>query len=483
MGRKKSSAHRQVSPRTRSQTQGGPSPGADQDEEDWQSPTSKEAEVKFYTTLRSREGRGADVQVVSKRKLRPDPETYDRMKAKFDAVVQNARTRAQSAPGEDAEGAVMHPQATSILWVTHFNVFLYATCFFIQVGTMPTAFAIAQLLGGPIYGRLGDLFGERLALMVAFASAGLSYFLMGISYTIPILFASRLPSVFMHVMQGSQMVVTYLSDNKSRATALSRLGFSYGIGMVVGPTLGGYVSKFFGEQTAALVAAGGSLISLILVFICVPYIPKQTAKPAERGSVFNVAEILKLLTIPRASLVLLIKLACGIPIGVLQSMFSVIAMEQFGLPAEKNGMMLSYIGVVSLFMQGIGISFCTKLLTDHTLLGVASLILTLSYYLLTMIHTAYEFLALLLPLVCALCLVNSILTAALTKTVPKSQAGTMLGLNMAVNSGIRSVAPTFGGFIMNNYGFQSLGLLGVGCNVVVLGILKFVQFGKTDKEE
>lgn len=78
----------------------------------------------------------------------------------------------------------------------------------------------------------------------------------------------------------------------------------------------------FREQTAALVAAGGSLISLILVFAFVPYIPKQRAKSAERGNVFNVAEILKLLTIPRASLVLLIKLACGIPIGVLQSMFS-----------------------------------------------------------------------------------------------------------------------------------------------------------------
>ncbi len=42
------------------------------------------------------------------------------------------------------------------------------------------------------------------------------------------------------------MIVTYFSGDADRATALSRLGFSYGIGMVVGPTLGGYVNKMFG---------------------------------------------------------------------------------------------------------------------------------------------------------------------------------------------------------------------------------------------
>lgn len=42
------------------------------------------------------------------------------------------------------------------------------------------------------------------------------------------------------------MVITSLSDEDGRAVALSRLGFSYGIGMVVGPTLGGLVTKYFG---------------------------------------------------------------------------------------------------------------------------------------------------------------------------------------------------------------------------------------------
>jgi predicted MFS family arabinose efflux permease len=101
----------------------------------------------------------------------------------------------------------------------------------------------------------------------------------------------------------------------------------------------------------------------------------------------------------------------------------------------------------------------------------------------THISDAYEFLAVLFPLTCSLCLVNSILTAAVTKTVDKSESGTMLGINMAVHSAIRSFAPTAGGYLMTTYGFESLGYLGVACNVVVFGMVAAVFQGNEVKEK
>ena len=74
----------------------------------------------------------------------------------------------------------------------------------VTFGQLQTVFAVAQLLGGPVYGRLGDLLGERLALALAFASAALSYGLMGVATNLEVLFLSRLPSVLMHVMQGNR---------------------------------------------------------------------------------------------------------------------------------------------------------------------------------------------------------------------------------------------------------------------------------------
>ena len=45
---------------------------------------------------------------------------------------------------------------------------------------------------------------------------------------------------------GGQMVVTDVSEHSSRADALGKLGISYGIGMVVGPFVGGLLTKNLG---------------------------------------------------------------------------------------------------------------------------------------------------------------------------------------------------------------------------------------------
>jgi OCT family organic cation transporter-like MFS transporter 18 len=48
---------------------------------------------------------------------------------------------------------------------------------------------------------VGDKMGGQAAMILAFFSASLSYFLLGIAGTFFMLFISRLPSVFMHAMQ------------------------------------------------------------------------------------------------------------------------------------------------------------------------------------------------------------------------------------------------------------------------------------------
>jgi len=458
----------------------------------------KVIEVAFASKIHNTSGTEG-ISVISKKKMADTPENYAKLRDKF-KKIESQRLEKEKEILEreekqkydnDKESKIANGKNRKIIYITHFNVFMYATCYWIQSGTLPyltkklgadpvifghlqTAFAIAQLVGGPVYGRLGDLFGERTAIIVAFSSSVVTYLLTGVSYSIPILFLSRLPSVFLHVMQGSQMVVTTLSGEKERAAALARLGFSYGVGMVIGPTLGGLVTSNFGEHAAAFLAAFGSSISLLLVIIYVPDIPKQS-KPESGQSVLNLKSIFGLILLPKAGPLLLLKTVCGIPIGIMQSMFSLIAMEQFKLPADQNGMLLSYIGALSMFMQGIGISAFTSRFSDLSLLKFSSMSLIICYYLLSLLSSLQDFMLLQIPMVCSLSLINSILQSSLTKAVPSNQTGTMLGLNMAVHSTIRTVAPTIGGAMMSSLGYPSIGHLGMGCNGLVLILLKIID--------
>ncbi|XP_055505626.1 solute carrier family 22 member 18 isoform X2 [Leucoraja erinacea] len=257
-----------------------------------------------------------------------------------------------------------------IIQIAHINMVLYSTCFWIQNGVMPylskrlgmdtvmfgylqTTFAIIQLLGGPLFGRFGDLFGGRAALSLAYLSSGLTYVLMGLSTSVSLLFLSRLPSVFMHGMQAAQMIVTDLSSESERAGALGKLGISYGLGMIVGSSAGGLLISKFGESFAAYIAAVGSLVNTIIVM---KYIPEHTKSLTQENkpeltssrSIFNVNKFFRLLSIPGAAEILAIKTITALPIGVFQSMFSVVAMNYFKLEAEYNGYLMAYVGVLQM---------------------------------------------------------------------------------------------------------------------------------------
>jgi hypothetical protein len=54
-------------------------------------------------------------------------------------------------------------------------------------------------------------------------------------------------------------------------------------------------------------------------------------------------------------------------------------MEQFGMPADQNGMMLSYVGMISLFMQGFGIAALSSKVVDLNIMKLSTVTLTLAY--------------------------------------------------------------------------------------------------------
>ncbi|POI30030.1 hypothetical protein CIB84_006220, partial [Bambusicola thoracicus] len=102
-----------------------------------------------------------------------------------------------------------------VILAAYLIVTLELTFLFMQFGVMPylaknlgldsvgfgylqTTFGVLQLVGGPIFGRFADQFGNRAALTLSCASASAFFLLLSISTSVPILFLSRLPSVFMH---------------------------------------------------------------------------------------------------------------------------------------------------------------------------------------------------------------------------------------------------------------------------------------------
>ncbi|KAH3709493.1 solute carrier family 22 member 18-like [Dreissena polymorpha] len=376
-----------------------------------------------------------------------------------------------------------------VILMTHVNIFLYSTCFWIQSGTLPyltkrlgvnsvwygylqTVFAIGQLAGGPLFGRFGDLFGGRAAMNLAFVSSALSYLLLSMSSSVTLLFLSRVPALFMHAMQGGQMIVTDLGDVGKRADALGKLGISYLIGMVLGPMIGGQITKHFSEETAAFVACMGSVLSIVLVLLFVPHRTKKVEVADKSGSaLLDLSKWKELILAPGALFLLSLKMATGTPIGIFQSMFQVIALETFNLPADQNGFLMAYIGVLTMVVQGVGVGVLLRKVSENAILKWASFLMVWSYLLLAFVGSIPQLCMVLAPLTVGLASSNIVINSALTRTVSEIDTGSMLGLNMASNSLIRTVSPTIGGYMLQAFGFPSFGYLGFLLSLIVTIIL------------
>ncbi|KPP68716.1 solute carrier family 22 member 18-like [Scleropages formosus] len=322
-------------------------------------------------------------------------------------------------------------------------------------GYLQTMVGVIQLLGGPIFGRFADLFGARMALALSSSASVVYFVLLAMADSVPMLFIHKLPAIFMHALPGTQMVVADLTEPEKRADALAKLGLCFGFGMITGSSLGGTLSTRYGyalshfythalshassvlslETFTACMSAAGSLLSLALVL---KFIPKHTKKRTSqeeadkrtaKGSVFNLGEITRLMKFPGVAKTFTVKIISGLPGGVFQVMFSIIAMDFFQLKAEQTGYLMAYIGVVQMVIQGGVIGRLTARFSEDTLLllsvGLTSLI-GLTQIVMTNVA---QFCFILIPMMLSLSLFNVITDSMLTKSVPPTDTGeTMEGL-------------------------------------------------------
>ena len=134
-------------------------------------------------------------------------------------------------------------------------------------------FACAQFAGSLISGALVDRFGAKNALLLSFASGAASYALTAAASSLTMLFVAQVPTIFLHAMLAARAFITAYVPEEERAVALGRLIVAYGIGMVVGPALGGYLASV----SLTLAALGAAALSVCSA-ACVATLPRRWPK-------------------------------------------------------------------------------------------------------------------------------------------------------------------------------------------------------------
>ena len=318
-------------------------------------------------------------------------------------------------------------------------------------GLIASAYPLAQVIAAPILGRLSDAYGRKPILMLSIAGTVAALILLGLANSLLLLFLSRV----VDGLTGGNISVaqSYMADitkPEERGKAFGLVGAAFGIGFILGPVTGGLLSQY-SYALPAFVAAGLATCNLLLVAFVLPesLSPERRAEVrAEPAKGFALSELGSTLSLPRVGPLMTVRIVIGFTFAVFEGGFSLWAAQAIGLPAWENGLVLGYVGVLSVIIQLGLIGPLTRRFSDGRLVVGGTALAAASLTLWGFSPNVWVLLLILPPLSLGMAVTNTIVGSALTKSVYPDEVGGIIGLSTATGSLTRIPAPFVAGALL-----------------------------------
>lgn len=341
-------------------------------------------------------------------------------------------------------------------------------------GLLIASYALAQLIGAPILGRLSDRFGRRPILLLSVAGTALGFILMGFANSLWVLFIAR---IFDGLTGGNisvaQAYISDVTDKQERSKALGMIGAAFGLGFILGPVSGGYLSQF-GFQVPAFFAAGLAFINLAMIYFRLPESLSIEAREKATTKVRITANALFLaIKRPFIGPLLVTRFFFGIAFATFQTIFSLYALVRFQLDPINIGYVLTYVGVLAVLTQGFLVGKITNRFSEPVLITLFTGLMAISLIGWAFVESIPWLLVALLPLSISGGILNTLLSSTLTKHVEPAEVGGILGLSSSVESFTRVIAPIAGGWLLQTYGASAPGIFG---GSILIGLFVYVFF-------
>jgi len=220
-------------------------------------------------------------------------------------------------------------------------------------GYLTFAYAAAQFFFAPVVGGLSDRYGRRPVLLASLLGLGCDYIFLALAPTLAWLFVGR---IIAGITGASFTTATaYIADvitPEKRAQNFGLVGAAFGVGFIIGPTLGGLLGSY-GARVPFVVAAGLSLLNFLYGLFLVPEsLPASQRRPFEWGRANAVASLLRLRKYPQILGLVLALVLLYLAGSATQSVWTFYTILKFKWTEHLIGYSLGAVGVGALVVQG-----------------------------------------------------------------------------------------------------------------------------------
>lgn len=215
------------------------------------------------------------------------------------------------------------------------------------------AWALMQFIFSPLLGAWSDRFGRRPVILISCLGLGVDYIFMALAPSLRWLFVGRIISgITTSNIATAFAYITDVTPPEKRAKQFGLIAAAFGLGFVIGPAVGGFLSSS-SLRLPFWVAAGLSLANALYGFFVLP----ESLPPERRAkSAWHMANPLGSLTLlrshPQLSGFAVVMTLFYLAQQSLPSVFVLYTEYRYGWGRDTVGLALAVVGVSTSVVSG-----------------------------------------------------------------------------------------------------------------------------------
>ncbi len=329
--------------------------------------------------------------------------------------------------------------------------------------------AIYSLCGGlvgPFWGRLSDRIGRKPVLLICLGGAAASYLLLAFSGSLLLLFVSRALAGIMAGNFGvASAMVADISAPQDRAKNMGMMGAAFGLGLVIGPFLGGLLAGEDGNYLlVGLVAAALSMAALLAGALFLPEsmnASQRAEHAAHRASHGDGGSLWRMLRDNRNTLLAaqyFLGNSCHTTVSYL---FPLWVGAYLGWGAREVGMVFGIQGLAMAVLQSSLIGVLVRRLGELRVLVIGTGLMSLGFGAATLANDQAGILLGFFAAITGGTLCTPVLNALVANRTPAHLRGRMLGTTSSSAAFGRVAGPLLAGALLSLGNFHVAWLGGV----------------------
>ncbi len=314
-----------------------------------------------------------------------------------------------------------------------------------QLGFLMAVYSLMQLLFAPMWGRISDRIGRKPVIMIGIFGLSLSFFLMGFSSELWMLFAAR---IIGGLLSSANMptVMAYVADitsEEDRGKGMGVVGAAVGLGFVFGPAIGGIFSDI--SLNMPFYIAG---ISSLLTFFVVGFFLKESLVLNKDSATDRKNRTLFVAFNGSISMLFFLQLFISLSLSGLEATFAYFAAEKANLGTVELGYIFMIMGFAGALVQGGLVGKLTKKFGEGFVIQIGIVVSAIGFGLILFVDSFVTAAIFLSIFGIGNGVIRPSVSSLLTK-VSRTGHGSSTGLLSSFDSLGRIVGPPLGGWLFS----------------------------------